>query len=115
MLHVSCCVLQLVRAQVLLKKEPQYPYAWKPHKAYLYSNGVLIFVHHDAKADKAGAQDAELSGESPTGQAGPIFGVDVFFRGPSGEERPPDPADSVLRRGPQSAPRASGNKPFCKC
>eukprot|EP00802_Teleaulax_amphioxeia_P005724 Tamp_05728.p1 GENE.Tamp_05728~~Tamp_05728.p1 ORF type:complete len:565 (-),score=62.61 Tamp_05728:1199-2668(-) len=55
---------KLVRAQVLLKKEPQYPYAWKPHKAYLYSNGVLIFVHHDAKADKAGAQDAELSGRS---------------------------------------------------
>ena len=57
----------MVRAQVLLKKEPQYPFAWKPHKAYLYSTGVLIFVAHDAKADRAGAQDEELSGESPTG------------------------------------------------
>ena len=58
MLHI----LQLLLAQVLLKKELQYPYAWRPHKAYLYSNGWLIFVEHVTKADKAGAQDSELSG-----------------------------------------------------
>jgi hypothetical protein len=58
MLHI----LQLLLAQVLLKKELQYPYAWRPHKAYLYSNGWLIFIEHVTKADKAGAQDSKLSG-----------------------------------------------------
>ena len=42
---------------MLLKKENDYPCAWKQHKAYLYTDGSLIFV--DQKSDK-GALDSGL-------------------------------------------------------
>ena len=51
---------KLLRAQVLLKKELEYPYAWKPHKAYLYDDGTLIFI--ERAPEKAASHDADLSG-----------------------------------------------------
>jgi len=61
---------KLLRAQLLLLKQQDYPYAWRQNKACLYDDGSLVFIDH--APEKAHAQDADLSGRST-----PVKGVET--------------------------------------
>ena len=39
---------KVVLAGELLKKEDQYPFAWKSHLAYLYSEGTMVFAQNSS-------------------------------------------------------------------
>ena len=77
---------QIVRTGRLLKKEAKYPHGWKPHMAYLYHDGNLIFVL-EPKQEKTGAacSDTDLSAQSTARETRILLTTNSVVHSPSKE------------------------------
>ena len=75
---------QIVRTGRLLKKESKYPHGWKPHMAYLYRDGNLIF---EPKQEKPGAacSDTDLSAQPTARETRIVLTTNSVVHSPSKE------------------------------